>query len=318
MAEAGWIDVKVVGPHDRFEHWQHLPVPKSKGGHYVIEVLANGRVEHHKGMLPRAQALRAAHAMATDAASDAAPDHEIAEPMATDRPELSGPLANYVDIVRLAAVRAALLTKPQIALRLLLAQFIAGARHITIKPEPMTPASSNIASALEGLPTLTVMKEARCIALDLLACDTSNHSLIQGFQPNNADTPRVFARLLDLDTRQVNSILAVFAAETLATGTGLVDAAGTILEVAVAGGWSPDDTFFALIRDRAVATAMLVDVVPDQQQPSPATTSKEIKSRIRDALKAKPDAAAWTPRWLSFPAAAYTDRPLTSRPPHGA
>jgi ParB family transcriptional regulator, chromosome partitioning protein len=42
MAEVGWTDVKVVGPHERFEHWQYLPVPKSKGGHFIIEVLANG------------------------------------------------------------------------------------------------------------------------------------------------------------------------------------------------------------------------------------------------------------------------------------
>jgi ParB family transcriptional regulator, chromosome partitioning protein len=54
MAEVGWTDVKVIGPHERFEHWQYLPVPRAKGGHYIIEVLLNGRVEQHKGLLPRA------------------------------------------------------------------------------------------------------------------------------------------------------------------------------------------------------------------------------------------------------------------------
>ena len=317
-AEAGWADVKVVGPHERFEHWQYLPVPKSKGGHYIIEVLANGRVEQHKGMLPRAQALRATRVTDTNAACDAAPDPEIAESVAPDRPELSGPLANYLDTVRLAAVRAALLTKPQIALRLLLAQLIAGAQHITIKPEPMTPASSEIAGALQGLSTFAVMDEARSRALDLLGCDTTDHSLIQGYELYNADTPRIFARLLELDTKRVNSILAVLVAETLVIGTGLVDAAGAKLDVAVTGSWSPDDTFFALIRDRAVSAAILAEVAPDRPPLSPATTAKEIKSRIRDALKAKPVDAPWTPRWLTFPAAAYTDRPLTSRPRHGA
>ena len=221
-------------------------------------------------------------------------DPKIAEPVAPDRPELSGPLVNYLDTVRLAAVRAALLTKPQIALRLLLAQLIAGAQHITIKPEPMTPASSEITGALQGLSTIAVMDEARSKALDLLGCDTTNHSLIQGHKPFNADTLRIFSRLLELDTKQVNSILAVLVAETLAIGTGLVDAAGANLDVAVAGGWSPDDTFFALIRDRAVSTAILAEVAPDRPPPSPATTAKEIKSRIRDALKAKPADAPWT------------------------
>ena len=316
MSETGWAEVKVVGPHDRFEPWQYLPVPKSKGGTFVIEVLADGRVEKHKGMLPRAQALRGTGAMA--ATGDIAADPSVTEPAAPDRPELSGPLANYIDTVRLAAVRAEVLTKPQIALRLLLAQLIAGAQHLTVKPEPMTPASSENAAALQDLPTLGVFEKARTEALVLLGYDTTGHSLIQGHELYNADTPRIFARLLELDTKQVNSILAVLVAETLAIGTGLVDAVGVTLDVAVTGAWSPDDTFFALIRDRAVATAILSEVAPERPVPTPATTAKEIKTRIRHALTGRTATESWVPRWMTFPAAAYTGRPLTSRPRQGA
>jgi ParB family transcriptional regulator, chromosome partitioning protein len=182
----------------------------------------------------------------------------------------------------------------------------------------MTPASSEITGALKELSTFAVMDEARSKALDLLGRDTTDHSLIQGHQLNNADTPRIFCRLLELDSKQVNSIVTVFVAEILAMGTGLVDTAGAQLDVAVTGTWSPDDTFFALVRDRAVATAILAEVAPDRPTPSPATTAQEVKSRIRDAMKAKPADAPWLPRWLSFPATAYTDRPLTSRPRHRA
>lgn len=318
MSEAGWADVEVIGPHERFEHWQYLPVPKSKGGHYIIEVQTNGRVEQHKGMLPRAQALRATRATPQNEACDAVADPEITEPAAPDRPELSGPLANYIDTVRLAAVRVALLTKPQIALRLLLAQLIAGAQHLSAKPEPMAPASSEITGALKDLPTMDAFDKARAEALDLLGCDTTDRSLIQGHEFLNGDTLSIFARLLELDTKEVNSILAVLVAETLAIGTGLVDAAGTKLDVAVTGEWSPDDTFFALVRDRAVSTAMLAEVAPERPAPSPTTTAKEIKARVRDALKARAAGEPWTPRWMTFPASAYTDRPLTSRPRHGA
>lgn len=318
MAEAGWADVKVIGPHERFEHWQYLPVPKGKGGHFIIEVLANGRVEQHKGMLPRTQALRATRTTDATAACDAPADPEWTESAAPDRAELSGPLCNYIDTVRLAAVRAALLTKPQIALRLLLAQLIAGALHLTAKPEPMAPASSEIAGALQDLPSLGEFDKARAAALDLLGCDSTDRSLVQGHTPFNGDTPRIFARLLELDTKHVNSILAVLVAETLAMGTGLVDAAGAKLDVAVTGAWSPDDTFFALIRDRAVSTAILAEVAPERPAPSSTTTAKEVKSRVRDALKNKPAAEPWTPRWMAFPAGAYIDRPLTSRLRHGA
>jgi ParB family transcriptional regulator, chromosome partitioning protein len=262
--------------------------------------------------------MRAARVLEANAGCDAVPDAEITECEMLDRPELSGPLANYVDTVRLAAVRATLLTKPQIALRLLLAQLIAGAQHITIRPEPMTPASSEITGALQHMPTLAVMDKARAKALDLLGRDTTDHSLIQGYALRNADTPRIFRRLLELDNKRVNNILAVLAAETLAIGTGLVDAAGATLEVTAAGAWSPDDTFFTLIRDRAVSTAILAEVAPDRPPPSPTTTVKEVKSRIRDALTGKSTDAPWTPRWMTFPAATYTERPLTSRPRNGA
>ena len=318
MAESGWAEVKVIGPHDRFEHWQYLSVPKGKGGHFIIEVLADGRVEQHKGMLPRAQALRATQATATNETRDIAADPSVTEPTAPERPELSGPLANYIDTVRLAAVRAAVLSKPQIALRLLLAQLIAGAQLLSAKPEPMTPASSEITEALRDLPTIGVFDTARAEALDLLARDTTDHTLIQGHELYNADTPRIFARLLELDTKQVNSILAVLVAETLAIGTGLLDAAGVTLDVAVTSAWSPGDTFFALIRDRAVATAILAEVAPERPAPTPSTTAKEIKARIRNALEGLTAVEPWTPRWMTFPIAAYTDRPLTSRPRQGA
>ena len=132
-----------------------------------------------------------------------------------------------------------------------------------------------------------VFDKARSEALDLLGFATDDRSLIQGHQLYNGDTPRIFARLLELDTKQVNGILAVLVAETLAMGTGLVDAAGAKLDVAVTGAWSPDDTFFTLIRDRAVSAAILAEVAPDRPAPSTATTAKEIKSRVRDALKSK-------------------------------
>jgi ParB family transcriptional regulator, chromosome partitioning protein len=316
MADAGWADVRVIGPHERFEHWQYLPVPKTKGGHYIIEVFADGRVEQHKGMLPRTQALRATHAAADRQPSESIEDaHALVR---ATRPELSGPLANYVDIVRLAAVRAALLTKPQIALRLLLAQLIAGAQHLTIKPEPMVPVASAVADAHTDLPTIAAFGRARAEALDLLGGDTSDLSLIQNGDCLNGGTPRIFAKLLDLDTSQINSILTLVVAETLAIGTSLVDLAGATLDVSVADAWSPDDTFVALIRDRAVAGAILTEVAPGRPAPSPSTTAKETKLRIRDGLKGKPVDAPWIPRWMTFPATAYTDRPLTSRPRLGA
>ncbi len=316
--EAGWANVKVIGPHERFEHWQYLAVSKRKGGHYVIELRADGRVEQHKGMLPRAQALRATAQGGADQIGNAAVDTETSEPPASGRPELSGPLSNYIDTVRLVAVRTALLTKPEIALRLLLAQLIGGAQHLTAKAEPMTPATGDIAGALQELPARSVFDTARTAALEALGYDGTDQTLVQRPTSRNAETPRIFAKLLECDAAQVNGILAVLAAETLAIGTSLVDEAGSTLNTAVASTWAPDDAFFGLIRDRAVSIALLAEIAPESPRPALSATAKETRARIRTALARRPAANPWTPKWMSFPASAYSDRPLTSRPRQGA
>ena len=60
------------------------------------------------------------------------PADEAASP---ERPELSAPLANYIDLVRHSAVRLAVANAPKIALRLMLAHVIAGASRWRIEPE---------------------------------------------------------------------------------------------------------------------------------------------------------------------------------------
>lgn len=60
---------------------------------------------------------------------------------APERPELSAPLANYVDLVRRSAVQLAVANAPKIALRLMLAHVIAGASRWRIEPERQQAAS---------------------------------------------------------------------------------------------------------------------------------------------------------------------------------
>ena len=71
----------------------------------------------------------------------------------------------------------------------------------------------------------------------------------------------MFARLLDMTDAQVLQVLAVVMAETLAAGTDLIDTLGQRLGVDCLRHWQPDETFFALVKDREAVSGMLADVI---------------------------------------------------------
>jgi ParB family transcriptional regulator, chromosome partitioning protein len=55
-------------------------------------------------------------------------------------------------------------------------------------------------------------------------------------------------------------VLSVVMAETLASGTPLIETLGIHLDIKMADYWTADSAFFDLIRDREVLTAILGEV----------------------------------------------------------
>ncbi|WP_245451912.1 ParB/RepB/Spo0J family partition protein [Mesorhizobium waimense] len=99
--EAGWAEVVVLEPGQYFPAWDHEKTPKKKGGKIVITISHRGEVECHEGWLSHKEARRAR--------GKADAGEEADTPAKPSRPELSGPMQNYVDLHRHAAVRAAML-----------------------------------------------------------------------------------------------------------------------------------------------------------------------------------------------------------------
>lgn len=310
LTAKGWQAVHVIGPAERFPAWGHEPVPKAKGGAAFIEVEPNGRVTVHKGLLPSAEArkvLRAGDAETCDECAD-----EAGRP---ERPELSAPLGNYVDLVRHSAMRLAVANAPKIALRLMLAHVIAGASRWRIEPERQQAASESIATALSALPSQTEFAAERETARQLLGWNQPDGPLI-AYDASGARTAEVLAKLIALSDKEVMRILAVVMAEALASGTALIDALGEILSVDVGKLWQPDDTFFELARDREAVGAMLAEVIGAQAAAGYLTdTGTKKKAIIRKALagdgRTKVD--SWTPRYMRFPQGGYTERALLTR-----
>jgi ParB family transcriptional regulator, chromosome partitioning protein len=118
----------------------------------------------------------------------------------------------------------------------------------------------------------------------------------------------LFQRFLELADAVVMEVLGVVMAETLTSGTGLIETIG----LQMADYWVADDAFYSLIRDREVLTAILREVGGDAvAQAHVAEKGKTIKSVINDFLTGENSRAKrehWVPRWMAFPPTAYTER----------
>lgn len=319
LEKSGWAEVHILTPNEHFHRYSYSELAKAKGGHVYIVVKSSGEVEVHKGLLTHAELKKLERKPEKGSNTDAG-----AEPASTDaapvRPELSEPLANYIDLVRHSAVRAELAKTPKLALRLAVAQLIAGSQHWSISAEGRQPANEAIAKVLKDLPTEKTFKDIRAKAKALLPKPSKRGAIYMGDKdamrsPSHGEHVLVIlAHLQTLPDNDVLAILASLTAETLALGTEVVDTLGATMAVDVGKHWQPEDTFFDLARDKEVLNAMLTEVIGKDAASSYLTgTGKAKKEIIKKALKGdgRKKVDGWLPRWMAFPAASYTKRKLT-------
>lgn len=296
----GWSEVVLLEPGQYFHAWDHEKTPKKKGGKIVITVSHRGEVECHEGWLSRKEARRA---------REGGEQEETAAKL--PRPEVTGPMQNYIDLHRHAAVRAAMLDHPAVALRLVVAHAITGSGLWQVRPEPQRAATETVTASLAGCKAEAAFGKKRREVLALLGSPDED-SLVAGGNGDAVAIAGVFARLLALCDDDVMRVLTLVMAETLAAGSAVIEALGNHLNVDMAIWWQPDDAFFDLLRDKEIANSMLADVggklVADGNVAEKVKTQKNI---IRDFLageNGRPRVETWLPRWMKFPAESYTSR----------
>ena len=302
---AGWSEVIVIAPDERFQPWDYDKASKAKGGAVYIDVDADGQVTVHMGLLLRRCGRMSNHTVAGDGDTD---------DVRTARAELSVPLANYVDLVRHSAVRLAVADAPGVALRLMLAHIIGGGLWWQVVPEPQRPVTTIIGDAIAALPTEATFRERRQIATEALGIGDRDGAIVDR-QSEGTRTADIFARLSELSEADVMEFVGIIMAETLAAGTNLIDTLGSTLKVDIGQHWTTDDTFFALVKDREAVSAMLTEVIGASAAKSYLTeTGTKKKTIIRKALagEGRTKVEGWTPRTLTFPQRGYTQRPLTA------
>jgi len=305
----GWAEVEVLDAGEPFYSWKHVKTPKAKGGKVFITVGLKGEVEVHEGWLTDKEAKRA-QAAAAKAARGESP--EAAETAKLARPEVTQAQGRYIDLHRHAAVRVALTEHPAVALRMLVAHAVAGSPYWQVKADPRAPHDPAIAASVAASPAEAAFAERRRAVVEILDLGKDADQVVGRRGAGGAAA--VFARLVGLPDHAVLAVAAVVMAESLEAGGEAVEAAGAWLKVDIARFWAPDDAFFDLMRDRETVNAMLKEVggkkVADGNLTEKVKTQKGILRDYVDGTNGRVKPEAWTPKWMAFPAQAYTRRPF--------
>lgn len=308
----GWADVEVLEAGRSFETWRHDQVGKRDGGKVFIAVTARGEVTIFEGWLTTKEARRARAAAERKARGEGEGAKVEATDAASSRAEVTSAQQAYIDLHRHAAVRAVLLEHPGVALRLMVAQAVAGAAYWRVDPEPQRSGHEAVAASLAASPAQAAFAERRAAASKQLGLSGDRVCVVgRRFEGGAA---AIFARLLPMSDAEVLDLAAVVMGESLAAGSAEVEAAGAWMRVDVGAFWRPDDVFFDLIRDREALNAMLREVggrkVADGNVSEKGKTQKAILRDFVDGTNDRPRVEGWLPRWMGFPAAAYTRRPF--------
>jgi len=294
----GWSDVVIVPPSEHFQTWEFEKAAKRKGGRVYVDVRSNGEVTFHEGYMTRKEAQRVARGDAPGAIKIA-------------RPEVTSTMQTYLDLHRHAAARAALLGHPGIALRLMVAHAIGGSHLWRVSPEPQTTRNNEVRESLETSRAETVFDERRRAVLAVLDFSPEEPT-VTGGNGDDYGVASIFLRLIELPDPVIMEIITVIMGETLASGSAAVAAVGLAVGVDMADWWQADAAFFELIRDREVLSRIVAEVAGETVATANAgEKTKTLKRIVRDHLDGadgRTKVERWVPKWLGFPASAYTDR----------
>ncbi|MBL4853595.1 MAG: ParB N-terminal domain-containing protein [Robiginitomaculum sp.] len=296
----GWKNVFIGDVRQTFYGWEHVERSKEQGGNVYIEVKNDGHVIFHEGFLPEAEARRI----------DRQTQNGAEKPDTKPRPEMSGPMAEYMNLHRHSIARAALLQHPKMALRLTVAHMITGSRHWKVSKDEQNTRKEATQTSVKNSRAEQELAEERKVVIKLLGIKGDNAQIYHRYE-SMFSLNAVFATLLDLDDKSVLRIMTFCMAETLAANSGAVEAVGVLTGADFGNYWSPDEAFFDILRDKGVVNQMVADIAGKSTTQGCVTdTAKNQKQIIKNRMaghgvdEASPD---WLPRWAAFPAIHYRE-----------
>jgi len=288
----GWKDVVCLERGTLFHRWDHVTKSKKQGGKVYVELRHDGAASFHEGYVSQAEARR----------REKEKDGRGADGPACVKPEMSGPLAEYILLHRHGAAQASLAREPAIARRLMIAHAMTGSALWQVRPNACASRNGQTRASLEGSRAAAEMEERRKRVGDLF-----EGLGVNGEARRNGDSHRlceIFAALLALSDEETGEVLAFVMAETLEPGGPAVEAVLHVCETDLSAYWKPEPAFFDLCRDKRAINAMVADIgsksLAEACITDTAKTQKAvIENRISgDGCAANPD---WRPGWMRTP-----------------
>ena len=289
--DAGWRDVQVLERGKYFASWEHVKRPRTKGGSVIIEVRHDGSVTFHEGYITQAEARKLE--------KRARPGSEVEA--ADTKPEMSGPLAQYIGLHRHGAARATLLGHPGIALRLMVAHAIVGSALWAVRRHEFLARKEDIQDSVDASRAAAEMNTAGDHVRSLFEA----HGLASLRANGDAyHLSEVFAALLGMDDAETLTVLAFVMADTLEASGPIVEAVAVATETDMTAYWKPELTFLDLVRDKRAINAMVADIAsPSTAKAALMDTGKAQKELIWNRItgegcEVNPD---WRPGWMQVP-----------------
>lgn len=290
--EDGWSDVICLERGAYFHRWDHVQCAKEDGGKVFIEIRHDGTTTFHEGQISSVEARKRERAAKGE--SDAV--------AAAIRPEMSGPLAEYILLHRHAAAQASLATSPAIALRLMVAHAMAGSALWDVRPFELRARKDETQASVEGSTSVAALVEATAQADALFKALNVSPALRR-----NGDDYRLcelFSALLAMSDEEVLTVLASVMARTLEAGNGIVEAVLHVCGTNLPKAWKPDEVFFDLTKDKRAINAMIADIATSSLADSCRTDTGKAQKQVLanriagEGCKANPD---WRPGWMQVP-----------------
>ena len=307
----GWT-VELLERGQRFHDWNYVKRPKEAGGKVFISVDTDGHVKTSEGYLT-AEDAKKIQAILTGA------DVKSDKAKPTVKPEMSGPLVEYVKLHRHSAIRASLLARPNIALRLSVAHMLMGSSLWSIAPQntrARKDATTESVAASQGALAFEKEREAIYQLLDITQFDcpySPNKRLAEG------DIVELFAKLLTMDDATVMRVLTFAMAESLEAGSDMIEAIPLTIDVDMQKLWEPDDAFFDILRDKKIINAMVGEIAGERTAKAHLTdTGAKQKQIIRNRIAGHGCEADkdWRPKWMHTIPSHYMN--VETTPPAGA
>ena len=191
----------------------------------------------------------------------------------------------------------------------MVAHVICGSELWQVRPEPQKADRETTAESLANSAAQAEFETERADILKLLGLPEDGATLTRPFGLD-VRIGAFLATLIKLSDAEVMRVLTFVMAETLSSGTSLIEQIGNHLDVDMTGLWEPEDAFFDLLRDKAALNEILSEAGGKElADANISATAKVQKQAIQDALGKRQydDAKAkWLPRYLKFPFSAYT------------